>query len=88
MIGVRNANPGALVQVEYVRDEHLTLASRGNCAEHRLQARTLGQDMLAPLILLAGAGDDDAVGIDDVDVIQVRSFFDDLRQILDDGIQV
>jgi hypothetical protein len=44
--------------------------------------------MLAPLILLAGAGDDDAVGIDDVDVIQVRSFFDDLRQILDDGIQV
>ena len=44
--------------------------------------------MLAPLILLAGAGDDDAVAIDDVDVIQVRSFFDDLRQILDDGIQV
>ena len=51
--------------------------------EDRPQARTQVTDILATLVLLTRARDDEAVSIDDIYVVQVRGLFDDLRQILD-----
>jgi hypothetical protein len=80
--------PWARVQVEHIRDEHLTLASGACRGEAGVQGRIEGKDILAFFVLLPGAGNDDPVAVDDVDVVQVRGLLGDLRQILDDGIEV